>query len=504
MTPNSWPALARLRGHLHISRERLTFNYGAAATVPSRALADAAGAAGEPSFSTTPYAEPRDWGYAGLLAFTTVVMMRPQDQIPGLDALHIANICALVGVGPMLFQRLARRKPVFRITAEIVGLFALGAAMLATVPFSIWPGGALATATDSYFKALVVFILMMNTLTTPARLSQITWLILLCLGYVATRGVVDYGRGVNLIENGRLNGAVNGIFGNPNDLALTMVTFLPPAIVIALSRHNSIEKRLTATVIAALMLATIVLTKSRGGMLGLVAALIVLVLIGARVRRGFPAMLVAALLLASPFAPSSYWTRMASTFDEQQDAREFTGSREARRIDMQEGIKVFLERPFTGVGVGQFQNYDFPGRRERWHETHNSLIQVASETGVFGLVAFSFLIIRCAMAAVTTRRMLWTARSSWAAVDLVLPLTDRGALYAHTTAMTAGLAGWFVGAMFASVAYGWTFYYVLALVLAARELTGDRLAAAQVLIAERSKSTVMARSTALPPRERSV
>jgi hypothetical protein len=41
--------------------------------------------------------------------------------------------------------------------------------------------------------------------------------------------------------------------------------------------------------------------------------------------------------------------------------------------------------------------------------------------------------------------------------------------------MTAGLAGWFACAMFASVAYSWTFYYLLALTVAARELTRDRL-----------------------------
>jgi O-antigen ligase len=492
MTPEPPRPLGRLRDHLRISRERLAFNYGAAMTVPSRALAEAAiAASSEPTFSTSPYAEPRDWGYAGLLAFTTVVMMRPQDQIPGLDALHIADICAVIGVGPMLLHRFARRQPVFRVTTETVGLFILGAVMLATVPFSIWPGGALATVTDSYLKALVVFVLMMNTLTTPARLSQITWLILLCMGYVATRGVIDYATGVHLIEGGRLTGAVNGIFGNPNDLALTMVTFLPPAIVIALSRRNSIEKRLSAAVIAALMLVTIVFTKSRGGMLGLVAELIVLVMIGGKVRRGFPAILVGTLLLASPFVPSSFWNRMASIVDEEQDAREFTGSREARRIVMQEGINVFLDRPFTGVGAGQFQNYNPPGRRERWRETHNSLIQVASETGIFGLLAFSFLIVRCALAAITTRRILWrAARSSTPAVDLVLRTSDRESLYAHTTAMIAGLAGWFVAAMFASVAYGWTFYYLLALVVAARELAGDRLAAGQVLAGGRSKAAV--------------
>ena len=36
--------------------------------------------------------------------------------------------------------------------------------------------------------------------------------------------------------------------------------------------------------------------------------------------------------------------------------------------------------------------------------------------------------------------------------------------------MTAALAGWFFCALFASVAYNWTFYYLLALAIAPREI----------------------------------
>ena len=49
-------------------------------------------------------------------------------------------------------------------------------------------------------------------------------------------------------------------------------------------------------------------------------------------------------------------------------------------------------------------------------------------------------------------------------------------LSAHAAAMTAALAGWFVCALFASVAYNWTFYYLLALAAAPREYPRDRLA----------------------------
>jgi O-antigen ligase len=194
---------------------------------------------------------------------------------------------------------------------------------------------------------------------------------------------------------------------------------------------------------------------------------------GHMMRRGVGLITLVAVLVATPFVPDSFWARMVSIVDEDAD-KQFTGSREARRNVMQEGIDAFLEHPLTGVGVGQFKNYNPPERKERWIETHNVLIQVASETGIFGLLAFSFLILAAAAAAVTTqRRVRWTLRRG--AVRNRERDDDARALGEHMLGLSAGLVGWFVCAMFASVAYNWTFYYLLALIVAARELARDRL-----------------------------
>jgi O-antigen ligase len=165
---------------------------------------------------------------------------------------------------------------------------------------------------------------------------------------------------------------------------------------------------------------------------------------------------------------------MVSIVDEEAD-KQFTGSREARRTVMQEGIDAFVEHPLTGVGVGQFKNYNPPERKERWLETHNVLIQVASETGIFGLAAFSFLVLAAAAAAIATRRRVRLALAFHRGSDHDTVHDDARALGEHTLGMSAGLIGWFVCAMFASVAYNWTFYYLLALIVAARELARDRL-----------------------------
>ena len=468
------------------SRERLVFNVGTG-TVPSRSVVEAAIAAeGQPSFATAAWAEPRDWGYRGLVAFTAVLLLRPQDHIPGLASLHVAEICAFLGIAPMLLHRMAHRLPVFRITPETFGLMFFGFVILATAPFSTWPGGSVNLFLDNYLKVVIVFVLMMNTLTTAKRLEQLTWLILVCCGYIAGRAVFDYARGVNLVESGRVAGSVSGVFGNSNDLALNMVTFMPAAVVVALAPHFSPVKRVTAIVIAALMLAAIVFTKSRGGALGLLVMLLSLVLLGRKVRPGFGIIAVCAVLVAMPFMPSSFWLRMESIVNADVDREEFTGSREARRIVMQEGIDAFVEFPLTGVGAGQFKNYNPSGRDQRWRETHNVLIQVASETGIFGLLVFCFLIVRGGLGAASTRRMLARSKEDRGAdpLRLVMGEADRRSIYAHTVAMTAGLIGWFVCALFASVAYNWTFYYLLALIVAPRELTRHRLAAGRALDAQ--------------------
>src|SRR5262249_59559276 len=149
-------------------------------------------------------------------------------------------------------------------------------------------------------------------------------------GYIARRGVLDCARGVNLIEGGRVAGAVGGIFGNPNDLALNMVTFLPVALMVALTPRHSTMRRLTAALIVTLMLATVVFTKSRGGALGLGGILVAMLFFGRQIRPGFAAMAIGGVLLATPFLPTTFWGRLYSIFNVGQGKTQIISSSTAR------------------------------------------------------------------------------------------------------------------------------------------------------------------------------
>jgi O-antigen ligase len=424
----------------------------------------------------------RDWAYIGLLAFTALLFFRPQDQLRALRPLHLAELSAIGALIAMVVGRLGRGLPVTRVTPELVGVVALGAVILATAPFSIWMGGAISTFTELYMKVVLIFILMINTLVHPKRIERFAWLMVLASGYIGLRAVFDYARGMNLVENGRVQGAVGGMFRNPNDLALNMVAVLPLALCL-MFRRTSLMWRLVAAGCAGLMFLTIVASHSRSGSLGLAAAILMLAAMLLKRRPGLVAAGALAVVLALPMLPSSYWARLSSITD---GSRDETGSRQARSTLLWEAYYAFLDHPITGVGAGQFQNYKPEGRVEAWRETHNVFLQVASELGIAGLIAFTFL-VWCGFEATRKSRALLRRTAPGArrrgeepSPD-VLTADERDLLNSHTAGIAASLAGWLVCALFASVAYHWTFYYLLALALAPREYLVNRLAATRTV-----------------------
>jgi O-antigen ligase len=193
-----------------------------------------------------------------------------------------------------------------------------------------------------------------------------------------------------------------------------------------------------------------------------------------------PANIVAGVLagmLVVPIMPDSFWRRMESITDASKDD---TGSREERKLLMEQAITLFQQFPLTGVGAGQFQNYGPPGQAKPWRQTHNSYLQVAAEIGVFGVVPFFFLIIRAFIASFFLRRKLaWIHRKRPKKRPLREPedgLTEqeRSFLQTHGAAMIASMVAWAVCAMFASVAFHWTLYYLVGLTVTARDIVRHR------------------------------
>ena len=472
--PGPWGPAGALRG------ERLTFGHQHHAQVRSHTTALEA-IAHEPTLVNLSRIETWDWGWGGLLLFSILLFFRPQDQVPGLGAAHLSDVSALVGLTAMVALNLGRKEPITRVTPELIGVAAFGAVILLTIPTSLWPGGSFAVFRFLYIQVALIFMLMVNSVTSPRRVERICWVIVLAFGYISARVIFDYLRGVSLVEGDRASGPVGGFFENPNDLALNLVSFLPLALMY-LKRRGSFLKRVFCAGIALLMMIAIVLTKSRGGLLGFVAMAVVFLLVSRSLTPTTMIGLMLSGMVAVPLMGPAFWSRMESIVDGSKDP---TGSREQRREVMKLAWNVFLDYPLTGVGAGQFQIYEGPGGVHEWRETHNVLLQVASELGIFGLMAFTYLIWRGFKGAWQTHRELaWIYRVRTRRRDQPAPdpedgldEDDREFLQTHGAAMFAAMTGWLVCAMFASVALNWTFYYLLGLSVTAYGVVRNRRAA---------------------------
>jgi O-antigen ligase len=458
-----------------MTRERLAFG-GMRPGIPARPAAAPAPAPAPENAPAPPVhlsrIETWDWAWGGLLIFTVLLFFRPHEQIPMLDALHVGDMAALVGISAMAAINLRRGLPITRVTPELIGILLLGAIILLTISTSYWVTGSLALFFELFVPLALISMLMVNAITSPRRIEQLTTVIVCAFGYMCVRVIFDYMRGVNLMEGTRVTAPVGGFFQNPNDLALNLATFMPLALM-NVRRPGPVLWRMFCAAVVLLMLVVIVLTQSRGGAIGTVAMLLTFLFVARLLTPPTIIALVMTLMVALPLAPDAFFNRMASITDASRDP---TGSRRERRLLLEQGIGVFMDHPLTGVGLGQFQNFYEPGMQTRWRETHNVLLQVGAEIGIFGLIVFVFLIVRMFAAAWWTRRHLaWIHRGPRQPRGPPPPadgLDDRERyfLQTHGSAMLAAAVGWFVCAMFASVAFNWTFYYVLGLAVAGREV----------------------------------
>jgi O-antigen ligase len=421
-------------------------------------------------------AESRDRvAYRALLAFTLVLFVRPQDTIGILDPLHLAEVFGTFGIIALAVGRLNRGLPVAKITLEFGAVLAFGGIMLATAPFSIWPGGSVSVVTELFSKVIVVFMLIINTLTTRARFERFVNVVVVSCSYVAVRAVLDYAMGLNLVEDGRVQGA-GGLFGNPNDMALNLVAFLPLAIILLLGRAKPLLRCVLAIGTPAI-LAAIIFSKSRGGTLGLVGMVAVLLFHIRRVRPSVAVAVVAVTLITIPLLPASFTERMSSIIHPEEDT---TGSREARKRLLREAWQAYLDHPVLGLGAGQFHNYNPTDREETWREAHNAWLQVASELGTAGVFVFGVIVISGFVAGVQASRALRRARKqgkrSRRSKATERWIAEREPLELYAAAVIASLTGWLVAAMFASVAYYWTLYLVLGLAITLRDIARRELA----------------------------
>jgi O-antigen ligase len=274
------------------------------------------------------------------------------------------------------------------------------------------------------------------------------WLSLSVGLYLSFTALDLYIKGELKTEGYRVAVEIGGLFGNPNDMALPFVTITPIAVVLGIASRNKLL-RIFCFMMAALFIAANMVTFSRGGFLGLIVSMAILVWkIGRKNRFN---VLIASTLISGLFillAPGNYGLRLLSIFIPGLDP---VGSSDQRKQLLFRSILVTLRNPW-GIGMG-----NSPVMNDNNLQWHNAYMQIASELSVFGLVVYLiFLISPFRKLRAIERTLFARGEYDW--------------FYYMAIGLQASIAGYMVSSFFVSVAYNWFVYYLTAYAMAFRRI----------------------------------
>ena len=404
--------------------------------------------------------------FAGLFLFTFVLFYRPYEYFP--LPTNLAFWFAVATLVIFIPSQLAAEGTLTARPREVNLVLLLVVAGLLSIPFAKGsPGEAWATFSDIFIRAVLIFVVIVNAVRTERRLRC---MLLLSVGSAVALGAAalyDFRVGRLTVEGYRVEGSLGGIFENPNDMALHLVTMTPVALALAFGSRGLWRKALYGAA-ALLMVAGTVVTYSRGGFLALAASTLVLAWTLGR-RHRFAVVTAACVLTLGllVLAPGGYGARIFSIYDRRLDAY---GSADARQALLLRSVLVALRNPLFGVGMGNFAYVSF-----RNQVTHNAYTQVAAEMGAAAFAVYVLYVVT------PLRRLRAVVRETFDA-------RRDSHFYYLAAGLSASLVGYMVASFFASVAYYWNVYYLVGYAVCLRRLYEAGEGAARAATTERGAS----------------
>ncbi len=387
--------------------------------------------------------------YIGLYLFSILVLFRPYELISSLAFLSAtAFYFALATLIIYIPSQLAIEGNLTIFSTEVKAILAMTVIALLTMPIAKDPGLAWEKFNDPYLKAVVIFIVLINVVRTRKRLMGLLWLSFGIAVYLSFAALDMYMKGQFTVEEYRVAVDVGGMFGNPNEMAMHFVMMTPLVITLGIASRSKLW-RIIYWVIAALLVGANMVTFSRGGFLGLLAVGLVLAWkLGRRQRLNVSIASAVIGLIVIVAAPGNYGLRMLSIFIPGLDP---VGSSDQRKELLERSLLVTARNPW-GIGIG---NFPIVGIRNL--QSHNAFTQVSSELGLLGLVAYLiFMISPFRKLSAIERKLFDEGSANW--------------FYYLSIGFQASIIGYMVSSFFASVAYNWFIYYLIAYAVAFRRI----------------------------------
>ena len=396
--------------------------------------------------------------FIGLYGFTIFLYLKPGIFSVIFATLHLTRVLGIITFISFIVQRGKRKVSLFQHTQSKILVF-LVVAMLFSIFSSIWRSNTL-TFWSAFLKVVIAYFLVINLTDSLKRLNLLIWAMILSSVYVAITSIHNYYASGAAMLGQRMFGAFQGaLFGDPNDLALSFIMLLPFLYFWLFGKTNILTK-LVILASTGIFLWGIVLTQSRGGLLGLVCMFVTLLLQSK--RKGMTtAVLLIVLVTGWQFAPQHYKDRMTTI----KTAGKVDNAAISRLDAWRAGAKMMVSRPF-GVGVGNFgegfvlyRHFDAVDVMGKRRAAHNMFLQVGGETGVPGFVLFILLLLSALRSLLKNSKLTNKIQE-----DYYIRLNEL------SRATFTSLIGYMASGMFLSQGYNFILYYLIGFSVVIHEL----------------------------------
>jgi O-antigen ligase len=338
------------------------------------------------------------YGIFGLLLFGPLAFGAVEPwSIFVLEAGSVALFLFWIGKGAFLDGQIKVRGNSLFLP---MGVFA--ALIVAQLAFRItaYPHDTVSLALQ-YFAYAVLCFLAGQTLVRGAQARSLALIFSIygaaLAGFALLQGISSNGK-LYWIREPRNGGWIYGPYVNHNHYAGLMEMLVPIPIIVSLTRLAPPRVRAVAAATAAVMVGTIFLSGSRGGMLAIVAELVILATLLVKQKRSLRTTIGIGVFLAI-VAGLLVWIGGAEL--SKRIATASPGHTELasdiRTHINRDGLKMFWKRPVLGWGLGTFPVV-YPEFRTFYtnffvNEAHNDYLQLLVEMGVLGFATMLWFVV---------------------------------------------------------------------------------------------------------------
>ncbi|MDE2125168.1 MAG: O-antigen ligase family protein [Armatimonadetes bacterium] len=309
--------------------------------------------------------------FYGITAFAAALYIRPEEMIYSLRSLHLLEMLAVTSLLGWIAHLIVHRERPLR-TPEITMISCFG---LVAILGSMRSGSAL-DAVDAIAKLVALVILTLNLANTPERYRALKATVIWCSAYLAAFSAFLYFTGGAMDEHGTFRSQATGIFSDPNDLAAALTAGF--ALCIPETLRGSTGRRATYAALTVLIVFSIFLTGSRGGLLAFITVL-----------AGFGICYTRHKVLAAVAAVTIGLGIVMLASAHMRDFDTQDASANSRFHFWENGIYLATHNPVLGVGYGAF-----PALNEGY-TAHNTFVLCLAELGVFGYFFFIGCLFYC-------------------------------------------------------------------------------------------------------------